>query len=30
MTERIECDICGEGSYEHRVFGRYDAGPLMV
>ena len=29
MSERIECDICGEGSYEHRVLDRYDASPLI-
>ena len=29
MSEGIECDICGEGSYEHRILDRYDAGPLI-
>jgi len=29
MSERIECDICGEGHYQRRVLDRYDAGPLV-
>jgi hypothetical protein len=29
MSEGIECDICGEGSYEHRILDRYDASPLI-
>jgi putative zinc finger/helix-turn-helix YgiT family protein len=29
MSERIECDICGEGHYQRRVLDRYDASPLV-